>query len=603
MNNPYQHVGKPLTPSIARELIEELFTGKTAEIQEIVKTVDDVHRERGGEPANYDPVGPVLSFMKKSGLAENPKQGVWHILSEGGSEAEGESETEASEETSQSEESGQIKTLAAFMVWAKQFDGGAHVFRGVSNEAYGIQAPAYRRPAEGERSFEKFRYINRTLIRDARLQGYDQKDGRELKPLEILAELQHFQAATCLIDFTHSAQIALFFACQPTSKEPANGKVFAVRNQSPRFKEITTDYLEKHKDIDEFLKDEEASQLYYWQPRHQTHRIIAQQSIFLFGKYEFAPDDKCVIAEESKEDILKELQNVSGITEDRLFPDFEGFARVRAVAAPYTERTPSDHKKQGDLASARGDYKDAIAEYDIAIDKDPNDAEAYCLRGLTQNSLEAWEKVIVDFNHALRLDPEQADVYHLRGHAKFQLDQYEAAIVDFDDAIRLDPEHTDAYFTRGLAKYLLDQYEAAIVDFDDMIRLDPEYAHTYDWRGRAKYYLKRYEEAIVDFGEAIHRSVEETEFYYWRGRSKKALKHYTAAIVDFDRTIRLEPTHAYAHYHRGDAKFALECFVEAEVDLKEALSLAKQSDDDALIRWVLELQEKIIEKRESEIPF
>ena len=109
--------------------------------------------------------------------------------------------------------------------------------------------------------------------------------------------------------------------------------------------------------------------------------------------------------------------------------------------------------------------------------------------------------------------------------------------------------------------------------------------------------MERYEEAIVDFDEAIHTKLKKARVYYWRGISKKRLKQYTAAIADFDRAIRSEPTHAYSHYHRGDAKFELERFAEAEVDLKEALSLAKQSDNDAMIRWILDLLEKITDIR------
>ena len=62
MNDQYQYVGKPLTPSIAQELIKELYTGETAERQEIILTVDDIHHERGGEPnrAKFPPVGRAL---------------------------------------------------------------------------------------------------------------------------------------------------------------------------------------------------------------------------------------------------------------------------------------------------------------------------------------------------------------------------------------------------------------------------------------------------------------------------------------------------------------------------------------------------------------
>ena len=82
-----------------------------------------------------------------------------------------------------------------------------------------IEASAWRRlPSTYNRSsLDEFLDINRVLITRIRLLGHDHKDGRELKDLEILAELQHLGAATCLIDFTYNAQIALWFACQPSS--------------------------------------------------------------------------------------------------------------------------------------------------------------------------------------------------------------------------------------------------------------------------------------------------------------------------------------------------------------------------------------------------
>ena len=591
MNDQYQYFGENLTPSIAQELIRELFAGKTIERQEIIKTVDEEHLERGGAPAKsiYHPVERSLTSMRKSGLAENPEHGLWYIRSDESSQDEG------AEEASQSEKPAQIKTLNQFMEWAKKFERGEYVFRGVPNETYGIQASAYRRPDENDRSFEKFLHINKDLIREARLRGYDQKDGRELKELEILADLQHFNAATCLIDFSHSAQVALFFACQQPKE--LNGNVFVVRNQPPRFREITPKLLRE--DIDYFLKDGEESQLYHWQPRQQNHRIIAQQSIFLFGSYEFDPEGECVIAGDSKENILKELQKVSGITEDRLFPDFEGFARLRGGNAPYTELTPSEYKNRGSLAHERGDYKDAITDYDIAIDKDPNYAEAYYLRGLTRRSLKQQKESIVDFDDAIRLSPNRAEVYYERGRAKGSLEQYEEVIVDSDDAIRLNPDYTEAYFLRGGARYYLERYEEAIVDFTSALRLDPKHTGAYYWRGLSKYSLKRYEEAIVDFDDAIHLSIEYPRVYYCRGLSKKQLGQNAAAIVDFDLAIRQEPTYAYSHYHRGDTKLKLSRSAEAKADLEEALSLAKQNDNDDVMRWTLNLLDEIDTKTQT----
>ena len=52
MNNRsgYKYAGAPLIPSIAAELILELFDGQNVKRKVIVDTVVQTHRERGGLP-------------------------------------------------------------------------------------------------------------------------------------------------------------------------------------------------------------------------------------------------------------------------------------------------------------------------------------------------------------------------------------------------------------------------------------------------------------------------------------------------------------------------------------------------------------------------
>ena len=95
---------------------------------------------------------------------------------------------------------------------------------------------------------------------------------------------------------------------------------------------------------------------------------------------------------------------------------------MRGGNAPYTELTPSEYKNRGSLAYERGDYKDAIADYDIAIDKDQDYAEVYYLRGLARKSLKQREESIVDFDDAIRLNPNRAEAYCERGAAKIPLE-------------------------------------------------------------------------------------------------------------------------------------------------------------------------------------
>lgn len=423
--------GQVLTPSVAQELIVELFAGATVRKQEIVRAIDEAHTVRGGQPpaagANR-PVTHALSNMKQSGLAENPERGIWVM------------------------KPARITTLAEFMKWTRKFDPGQYVFRGVTNEAYKIQASAYRRlKNEGDRNFERFLEINKDLIDETIRRGYDERNGRELSQLEILAELQHHGAATCLIDFSYSAQIALWFACGQDSKtsqdseNPPNGKVFAVYNQLPDFKEVKSDILKN--DIDYFLQ-EEISRLWYWQPRQQNNRIIAQQSIFLFGHPEFEANAECVILVDGKEDILTELKQVSGITEAMLFPDFEKFAFLRREEEPYTVRSAHEYMELAREQLNReelniDEYDKVIGYYDRAIDQDPDYVEVYYLRGRAKLDYRHYESAILDFNMFISLNPDYAEAYYCRAMAKFNLDQTDQIDEDIQKAMQLANESGD----------------------------------------------------------------------------------------------------------------------------------------------------------------
>ena len=83
---------------------------------------------------------------------------------------------------------------------------------------------------------------------------------------------------------------------------------------------------------------------------------------------------------------------------------------------------------------------------------------------------------IADYDIAIRLNPDDAVAYVSRGAAKSDLGQHLAAIADYDTAIRLKPDDANAYNNRGIAKGKLGQHFAAIADYDITIRLKPDYA-------------------------------------------------------------------------------------------------------------------------------
>ena len=378
----------------------------------------------------------------------------------------------------------QITTLNQFIEWIDQLKEqtehsnlGRCLFRGLSNKQHSIEASAWRRLThEADRKdLERFLEINRGLINDARLYEHDRENGRELKDLEILAKLQHFRAATCLIDFTYSAQVALWFACQSSYRKPPNsealadGKVCVIFDETSKIKQITPELLDEG--IDYFFETNAAGMypLYQWQPRQLNNRIFPQYSVFLFGgDRTIEPDIECSIAAGSKQKILASLEDFSQMKEATLFPDFEGFVYQRTQGRPYDV---PDYKRRGYSAYQDGRYEAAIADYDEAIHRNPNDIEAYKLRGDAKVRLEQYSEAIADFDEAISRYPDNASAYHGRGAANYFLYQNEAAIADFSEAIRLNPNDRRSHKLRGDVKRDIGHFDEAREDYQKALEL------------------------------------------------------------------------------------------------------------------------------------
>ena len=481
-------------------------------------------------------------------------------------------------------ESRRVKTLSGFMKWAAQFNSGEYLFRGVPDDSYKIEASACRRLPGAERSNPyRLLRINERLIEEARLLGHDQKNGRQLSDLDLLAELQHFGAATCLIDFTRNALIALWFACQRSStegkaKKEVNGKVFAVpRAGVGRFETVDTKLTEK--DIDYFFEPDESGRyrLYQWEPKLQNNRIITQHSVFVFGGDQIEAEAECVIMQSGKQEILKSLDQVSDITEASMYPDFDGFARLHAHNKPYIDPDARGHLRRGIEEHQRNHLDSAINYYSTVIGLDPEDtsvvAQAYYNRGVAYGQRDDYECAIADYTHAIQLKLDFVEAYNNRGIAYGQSDDYERAIADYTHAIQLNPNYADVYYNRGIAYEQSDDYERAIADYTQTIQLNPNYANAYYNRGIAYGQSDDYERAIADYTHAIQLNPNYVGAYNNRGIAYRQRGDYERAIVDCTQAIQLKPDLAEAYSNRGLAYEQKGDYEQAIADCTQAIQL------------------------------
>lgn len=430
-----------------------------------------------------------------------------------------------------------VKSLNEFIEWAARLKDGQYLFRGVSNEDFEIQSSACRRlkKADGNNP-RKLLKINQRLIEDARSRGHDQKNGQSLFDLELLAELQHFGAATCLMDCSRSALVALWFACQKCIEEDANGKVIAVRGDDVvQLKTVTPELIKEN--LDYFFEPDENGRyrIYQWKPKLQNNRIIAQHSVFLFGGVQIEVADDCVIIQGRKQEILKSLEELSDISEATMYPDFDGFARLNAHDKKYIEPDTESYLQRGIEAHQRGDRIVAIDYYSEVISLEPDNwmlTTAYYNLGVAYYENGKVDCAILNYSNAIKRYPKYADAYFNRGAAYHEKGEYERAIEDSTEVIHLKPKYAAAYLNRGVTYREKGEYERAIEDYNKAIKLDPGYPSSYNNRGRAYHYKGDYGSAIEDYNKAIKLNPDFAEAFNNRGESWLHLGEWEKARSD-----------------------------------------------------------------------
>lgn len=213
-----------------------------------------------------------------------------------------------------------------------------HMWRGQADASWALNSGAHRREALSKYSTsseDSIRRYERRLMDRATHRGFRFSEGRQLSDFELLGKLQHFGAATRLLDTTRNVAVALFFACR--SLPEIDGMLFGIHVNNlgggedellnGTYDEIMTNMVDG---VDHPIT---------WTPPLVSPRVAAQHSQFIFGRTVKQSHGSIPIEDPSKyllairipkalkAAILIMVRSLFDITESSMFPDLEGFAR------------------------------------------------------------------------------------------------------------------------------------------------------------------------------------------------------------------------------------------------------------------------------------
>ena len=115
------------------------------------------------------------------------------------------------------------------------------------------------------------------------------------------------------------------------------------------------------------------------------------------------------------------------------------------------------------------DYPLALAELNLVLDLDKEDAEAFLLRGLVYTEMDKFSDADNDYREALRLEPKNPTFLYHRAYS-FMLrynvegnygNEYDRAKAGFKEALKIEPYYIDAIVGLGDLYYMAGQRDKA----------------------------------------------------------------------------------------------------------------------------------------------
>jgi tetratricopeptide (TPR) repeat protein len=146
----------------------------------------------------------------------------------------------------------------------------------------------------------------------------------------------------------------------------------------------------------------------------------------------------------------------------------------------------------------KGDYSLSLSYSNLAINEDPENADAYDERAAIEIMIGNYNGAIKDENAAIKIDSSVALYFTNRGFAKFKSGNFKDAITDFNNSIQMSPSHK-AYADRGLTFHHLNQDSLAINDYSKALEFYPNDGEIHYWRGISYKIIGKKDNACVDF--------------------------------------------------------------------------------------------------------
>ena len=200
-----------------------------------------------------------------------------------------------------------------------------------------------------------------------------------------------------------------------------------------------------------------------------------------------------------------------------------------------------------------GQYQAAIGEFQEAISRTPQLAEAHNNVGVALINLKRHDEAIPWLESALRVDANYVVAVHNIGNAHRAMGRHQQALVQYQKALQIDPGYAPSIGQMAVALQAMGRLPEAIAMCQKAVQQQPEEADLWFQlalvQGKSPDHVK---EAVASYQKVLALAPS-TRAHNNLGTLLLNVGQVQAAIVQFEAALRLDSTYARAHNNLGNA--------------------------------------------------
>jgi tetratricopeptide (TPR) repeat protein len=274
-----------------------------------------------------------------------------------------------------------------------------------------------------------------------------------------------------------------------------------------------------------------------------------------------------------------------GPREETVYPGRETTVSIKILIARRRTRAAADALDKGMAFYQKGyeqNYKKAAAEFQKALDLDPEYSQAALYLARAYHALSDEHNAEKYFRKAIEIDPDYLEAHASFGGMLLDIGNTDEAIRQFETVIRRDPNNVLALTNLAQAYRMKELYTDSIESARKAVKLGPELAEPHLWMADSLRLSGQYEPSVPEYDSYLRLSNFDSKlagqlnyyvlgFLVGMGRKKRAaqqdiwkdlrslayygmcdseskLKRFDRAIADCQKSLAYDARDPYAHY-------------------------------------------------------